>query len=94
MSDLKCQCFRYVGGGKKQKTMHGNMLATCWPNVGRMIMDGKPSGGNFPCKVDLALFCIQLLATIFLRYCALLSKKERKKESQYSHNNHHKSQLP
>ena len=77
--------------------MHGNMLATCWPHVGRMIMDGKPNdtvGGNFPCEFDLALCRILLLATIFLRYCALLSKKERKKESQYSHDNHHKSQLP
>ena len=59
-----------------------------------MIRDGKPNdtvGGNFPCEFDLALCRIPLLATIFLRYCALLSKKN---ESQYSHNNHHNSQLP
>ena len=40
--------------------------------------DGKPNdtvGGNFPCEFDLALCRIPLLATIFLRYCALLSKK-------------------
>ena len=69
MSDVKCQCFRYVGGGKKQKTMHGKMLAACWLHVGRMIMDGKPNdtvGGNFPCEFDLALCRIPLLATIFL----------------------------
>ena len=40
-------------------------------------------GGNFPCKVDLALFCIPLLATISLRYFALMSKN-------YSHNIHTK----